>query len=507
MKAFRIIAAFAVCLFLALGVISLASSASSDQVRIGLESQYLNVSSIPFLNSELEFGFESGSFNSCGNISSSNGFTVTIAGGNYYMADEEFSTLKKAQDYIEAEEINAIPALVDFDEWRVYLEIDDSEDEYEEVTLSGYAVVLNANSSPCIIFDNPALPPQFRAVDNNEIIKLASKDYRGCIEARRSGGTITAVSVLSLEEYLYSCVPSEMPSGWNAEALKAQAVACRTYICVNKGKHNAYDLCDNQHCQQYNGYASEKATSTAAVDATKGQKAYYKGALINALYFSSSGGYTANAIDVWSMESNYLFAVKEINEIGAKEWSRSFTYDELTKIAKINGYNIGEVTNVTITDTAEGGRVNELTITGTEGVKVLTKEETRTFCSSSSEGTLSSRMYTLNTGSSEIVKNTVYVRNEFGKELFSLDVFSVATKDDICTVSNSNSIAVKGKNDSYIFKASALTEVEKPDSVIFTGTGWGHGVGMSQFGAKGMADRGYSYKDILKHYYQGITIK
>ena len=124
--------------------------------------------------------------------------------------------------------------------------------------------------------------------------------YRGTLEIRKESGTaLTVVNSLPLEQYLYGVIPREMPAGWAPEALKAQAIAARTYALYTKssGKYQSlgYDLVATDESQVYGGVDGEDPRSNAAVDQTKSQVALYNGKIIAAYFHASSGGYTENS--------------------------------------------------------------------------------------------------------------------------------------------------------------------------------------------------------------------
>jgi peptidoglycan hydrolase-like amidase len=138
--------------------------------------------------------------------------------------------------------------------------------------------------------------------------------YRGVLEVRPGEAGLTVVNVVNLEDYLKGVVPNELsPDAFpQLEALKAQAVAARTYVLRNRGGYAAhgYDICATPSCQVYRGKSTEKALSTQAVDDTRGTIASYQGALINALYTSTCGGHTETGANIFEGEDvPYLVGV------------------------------------------------------------------------------------------------------------------------------------------------------------------------------------------------------
>lgn len=159
---------------------------------------------------------------------------------------------------------------------------------------------------------------------NRVVIKPAEKGfistkrrwYRGEFIIENRGGTLVVVNNVPLEDYILGVVPSEMPSKWSYEALKAQAIAARSYAIANRGKRatRGYDLKDTPEDQAYGGASSETATTNSAVLETKGVVITYNQKVIPAYYSASAGGHTVNAGAVWNKDLPYLKAVPSFDE-------------------------------------------------------------------------------------------------------------------------------------------------------------------------------------------------
>ena len=325
--------------------------------------------------------------------------------------------------------------------------------------------------------------------------------YRGQVEFLRAAGSdMTIINVLPMEEYLYGVVPNEIESFSNAEALKAQAVAARTYAYLNltkTSKSNAhlnygFNLCNDIHCQVYKGMGSENAFTNAAVDETKDMVITYEGSLIEAVYSASSGGRTEDASNVWG-GAPYLKSVEDKYESGKSpkyNWTLTFTADEISQ--KLKNYNIGNVTGIEITKLSDAGRPIEILVKGTlkpEGIK-FTKDGCRTFLG------LYSQWYTVTTNSDV----TVLVDGKEEKK--QLGELTIVTADgEAKSTGSGEKLTIVGAEGQTAEVTSAPTEY------IFTGKGYGHAVGMSQEGAKGMADAGFKFDEILTHYYTGTQIE
>lgn len=266
---------------------------------------------------------------------------------------------------------------------------------------------------------------------------------------------------VNFEDYVKGVVSSEMPSTFHMEALKAQAVAARTYSLArvrkaesggNPQAHPSAPMCDTTHCQVYKSkdeLAEIKGSDwmkndwekiCKAVDDTKGQLLYYNGDLVEqALFHSSSGGKTENSEDVFASAVPYLVSVDSPYEDEAthQEEKNSFSIEELSNAVRSEYPDVafGDINaaNIKIISRSNGNRVEQMQI-----------------------------------GSGILEGRQVREALELPSANFTVDISG--------------------------------------DTVTFTSNGSGHGVGMSQYGADGMAKKGYDYKDILSHYYSGTEI-
>jgi stage II sporulation protein D len=279
-------------------------------------------------------------------------------------------------------------------------------------------------------------------------LALDGRRYRGALELRHRGAGLTVVNIVPVDDYLLSVVPEEMPTDWPAEALKAQSVAARSFALKSRGRHAAegYDLCTTTHCQLYKGIASEKTASTAAVRATRGEVLTYGGQPIEALFHTDSGGMTESSEDVWGSHVPYLRAVRD-TPLGTMPWTKTVSTADLEKKLAAKGHNIGRLRAIELSPLAVGRAAKDRTASGR--VKAMTVTGT---------------------------KGSVTLSGTAWRSLLGLK--------------------------SALFSAK-LTK----DSVTFTGFGAGHGLGISQWGAKRLAETGKSYADILHHYYTGVTLQ
>ena len=256
------------------------------------------------------------------------------------------------------------------------------------------------------------------------------------------------IKTIKIEEYLRGVLPKEMSPSFNGEALKAQAVAARTFALKNRKRHQAegYDLCNTTHCQVYNGLSDAHERTDWAIDETFGEVLFYNDKLIEAFFHTDSGGMTENAVDVWGTEFPYLRASTEV-KTKTMPWTVKFSLKDFSKKLADNNKKVGDIKSVKVTkldigkaaaDRSKSGRVKELTVVGKTAQVKLTGNEMRSIFA---------------------LKSTLF------------------------------DIAISG------------------DEVVINGYGWGHGIGLSQYGAEAFAETGSTYDQILAHYYSGTTLK
>lgn len=360
------------------------------------------------------------------------------------------------------------------------------------VSVSGEnTLMLNEAEAFDITNSNLSIAP----VEGN--IRLDGVEYRGCIVlTNAAGGSMTVINALPTDYYLYGVIASEMPSQWHTEALKAQAICARGYAMSNYHKHSSYgfNVCATTNCQVYNGVSAETPATIEAVDATKGEVLTYNGGIAQSLFYSSSGGHTANAENVWGSYISYLSGVEdpyEAEDSPRHTWTATLTTAEIEAALAKRDINIGSVTELTAR-TDETGRVYELMVKGTDGDHTFTRQNT--FIPFSSYGVISQKysLSPITTNTSALYALTSGKKQETaGRNVISsTGIISAVTNGFTILSSSGRSIYQEGKTTGY----------------TFNGGGWGHGVGMSQYGAKGMAENGFTYDEILDHYFPGTDL-
>ena len=198
--------------------------------------------------------------------------------------------------------------------------------------------------------------------------------YRGAIQVDTPDGKLRAINLVGLEQYLYGVVPSEMPFTWHPEALKAQAVAARSYALATR-RAGAFDLYPDTRSQVYLGLDHEKPSTNAAVDATAGKVVLYEGQVAKTYFFSTSGGRTASAEDVWGEPIPYLVSVPDPydNISPYHNWGPfSFTGTKIARMLKMSGRVVDLQPELN-----SSGRIKELTAVGTKATVTLPGKELR----------------------------------------------------------------------------------------------------------------------------------
>jgi stage II sporulation protein D len=312
------------------------------------------------------------------------------------------------------------------------------------------AVVAQAKDGGVAVSQFPVTGGVWIEPKDDGYVFIGDKWYRGRVLVVATSGGLTAVNYVDFEQYLYSVVGSEMPPSWSMEALKAQAVAARSYALFQRGNsaNTVFDVGDTQTWQVYTGLEKEAASTRAAVDATRGQVLTYNGEIINSVFHSCAGGHTENSEDVWSGALPYLRAVPSYDE-GICNWTETVSTDRLSQLVS----GIGAVRGLE-SEGSQSGRIEQIRVVGDNGQsKVLTGVQFRDL----------------------------------------LGLRSVPTRIE---VSQWEQVASHD--------ASNLAQV--PAEFRLTGGRFGHGVGMSQYGANAMAERNYDYTRILAHFYRGVAL-
>lgn len=336
------------------------------------------------------------------------------------------------------------------------------------------------------------------------IIYLDGVPYRdGFMFSVRSNGTMTVINYTTLEHYVYGVLNSELNHTNPKEALKAQAVAARSFGERNLGKHasDGFDFCTSTHCQMFKGYSGEYKATNEAVDETEGELLYYNGEPVAAFYFKNSGGYTQNSEDVWSDQLPYLRAVKD-EYSPSYPWNTSLSFDIIRTKLEAAGFKPGTIQSFSVKGRNTSGSVSELKITGSDATVYLRKENIRSVLGTT---IIKSNMFeladsTVSSGSGKWFISNGNIPVEPGSKIYVINGDGLLNRlEDVnAYISNGGSAVRLG--------SPIAAETVTGGTVNFNGFGYGHGVGMPQDSAVEMAKRGLSYDKILKYFYTGIEL-
>ena len=411
--------------------------------------------------------------------------------------------------------------------------------------------VVNAQNQPLCMFGSNTAYLQLRPASENNppVLKIKGKLYRGALEVKRlTDSDMTVINVVSMQEYLYGNVPAEIGGRSPAEALKAQALVSKMYAINNMGKHGktGFDLCATTSCQVYKGYSSEVPQCNLAIDEVKDKIITFEGKPAKQIfYFASSGGRTEDVSNVWGSSYPYLVSVED-------KYEKIYTWTKTLRASDVKAKlpQLGNILGISITKTADSGRVTQLAVRGESksDPAIYDREKTRTVFG------LDSQLYTITTDadvyaatvshSPAVTANAstastisaggggtaVTSDAAISTETQNTTGASITTKAAIAPVitlpsssepiktqlggkkvitssgvsplkATNNKITILGA-DGAVKKATLV-----PETYTFTGKGWGHAVGMSQEGAIGMGKAGITYDAIISHYFQGTKVE
>lgn len=302
---------------------------------------------------------------------------------------------------------------------------------------------------------------------NNNKLLVISKKFRGIMRFLPDGGNVKLINIVYMEDYLRGVVPPELGKRKESEieAVKAQAVAARTYAMAHLKQYanQPYDMKSSIIDQVYDGAGVELEIVNRAIDATAGQVLYYQDKYVTAYYHSTCGGMTDNIEKVWERkESPYL---KAVTDGDACSWSKYFRWEEhfteqqvRTRIEQYLSSDRGKdlrvekIKDIKILDRTPGGRVSTMKVTTENDVYTFKKDRIRW-------------------------------------------VLGRTSNPDLILPSVNFDVHITRSDDGYI------------KAVTFSGKGYGHGVGMCQCGAIGLSRQGWTFDNILKKYYTDVEIK
>ncbi|MEY4431269.1 MAG: hypothetical protein RLZZ533_1205 [Cyanobacteriota bacterium] len=310
---------------------------------------------------------------------------------------------------------------------------------------------------------------------------LQQRRYRGRLQLRLEGNQLQVVNHVPLETYLASVVGSEMPASWPQEALRAQAVAARTYALKARKPAAIFDLQATTASQVYKGVDAETPSTRAAVEGTRGLVLTYDDALIDAVFHSSSGGSaTESSGQLWSRQLPYLVSVPDFDrDSPVREWRQPLDAPLLGRAFP----ELGAVTAIEVLSTTATGRVRQARVVGPGGQLLLSGAQLR----------------------SRLGLKSTWVRFEL-VPLAQPPVAQTPQEQPQPLQASPAPTALLPPLPALTLPPPATPALEVLQ-LVAVGRGFGHGIGMSQWGALGLARQGESFAAILRHYYRGAQLR
>ena len=360
---------------------------------------------------------------------------------------------------------------------------------------------------------NLALRPYANDGSKTQTWHRQSKYYGGFAFLRNTGSLITTVNYVDIDDYVKGVICYEMNTSWPLEALKAQAICARTFLMSNITKHRTlgYDLCNTTCCQAYHGTGGAGANSDRAAEETSGQYLMYDGKLCSTVYYSSNGGASEDVKNVWGTDYPYLKGVVDPYEaeiagsISNYYWTVKYTPSQLAARLRARGRDCGDIRTIKLVFTPMGN-VKSITFIDVNG---------RSFTAQSDNvrgypGCRSIR-YTVN-GLGQGAAGSVYVNGGTVLDGGLSGAYALGSGGAAEELPSGELYAITGtgnveKLETGGGSASDSVGVNAQGLFVFTGSGWGHNVGMSQWGAYVMAkNHNMTCEEILTFYYTGVTI-
>ena len=494
-------------------------------VRIGLEGIYKNKSSVMIYNTRIALGYSvENSYRADICLKSSCGFTVKSVDSILWESNSVYESYNEIINQIESLKKSGIPehkiniCMNGKNVWKIVITESVRNEYSEKIYISNYKkadcseMIMMEFGKKVIYINGNGINgyPQIAAITGQnqiaaEPVALGSRNYRGRIEIGRYGKSgLTPVNIVNCEAYLKSVITGEMVSNWHIEALKAQAVCARSYLLANNSTgsdsniNKPYNLIDTDASQVYKGTGSETENGNLAVVQTEGIVTDAEGKILPAYYFSTSGGATEFSADVWGGNSTHFTGVFDEYETNPekKPWCAKFTYDEIKNQLNSNGYTVDNIKDIYVEIYSDSERASSVKIKHAGGSLTISGDKLRSILGLAS------------------TKFKILVKDRPENEIVCIDrngSMPVNTSELYVIDGNGNINEVKKQTTQVI----AISDnnmynyaIESPENneIYFLGMGWGHGIGMSQSGAYGMALAGYNYKEILNYYYNGINL-
>ena len=395
----------------------------------------------------------------------------------------------------------------------------------------GESAEISVNGGYAVIMGNSFLLPV--RISGAGLLQFKGRSYRGAFMITQRAGLLNVVDV---EQYLCGVLPAEVGANWHTQALRTQAICARTYVLkqsMNRAD-KGYDVVDTDADQVYKGAGVETAKTNQAVSSTAGEVLTYGKELAFTYFHSDSGGHTADISDVWGTNYPYLKGVPEIVNYKSpvSVWNAKISSQRIQNaVKKVTGADIGTVTEVQVSEVDDGGRAITMTFIGTNGSKSMKASQFRT---ATSPREIKSTMFTPSGGAYKVSNTSTpsglvtqrktqasdtELTFEEERGLAKMASEGVFTSTELLDML-SNPDKLKKYYQTGLNRGGSKSEpakkprskygysIEKAGSdFIFYGRGWGHGVGMCQWGAMAMAEQGYTAEKILAHYYPGTSVR
>jgi stage II sporulation protein D len=370
--------------------------------------------------------------------------------------------------------------------------------------------------------------------------------YRGKLTFIKAGLGLTVINELPLEDYVRGILKVEMAADWPFEALKAQAILARTYAVRNRGRFGkrGYDFDAGENSQMYRGVNAEDPRTDKAVSETAGMVLMWNGAAADVYYHSDSGGATADAADVWGSVRPYLRVQREPVRYASPNstWNTTLTEAQVTSILSKMKQNVGKVLDIDVATVDAAGRAVTLKVTGEHGTVSVKAHAFR--MAAGSRVIKSTNLQISRDGKAPAPATTpaptptpkpqaapaTPTQPPKGDPLIAMikaGMFTPKELIDMLSYPENREEYLKigyermneqaPEDEPLPDPTPPAAETPVPASVgpqpaqaeaffVFSGRGWGHGVGLSQWGAKAMAEKGMKCGEILGHYFPGTKI-
>lgn len=314
----------------------------------------------------------------------------------------------------------------------------------DDVAANG-RITVSAGASGLVVDGQRLRSDRIEVRGRNGDITVNNLTVAGRVTIKRQNGKLIAINELPLEDYVKGVVPSEMSAAWHPEALKAQAIAARTYALykIRQNGKKDFDVVASTKDQVYKGRAGADGPAGRATDETRGQVLAFQDEPILATFFSTAAGPTEDAINVWSVDLPYLKGVECPFDMNSPffQWRTDVWLPLLEQRLREEGFPVGVIAGLSPASYTKAGRVSRVRILHSDGELHVKGEDLR-----------------------RVLGYTVLASTQFDFEVVGFQI-------------------------------------------QFTGRGAGHGVGLCQWGAKELAEKGYSADAIVRYYYPGAEIR